>query len=195
MTEYNAIIFKSGDQWRLIPAEVVKEVYTAKTNSDVYVGVQEAKDKSLPIVNKDEIWTVIKRPGIESRFYEWPGTWEKVYGIDFGGNDFAFGTDAKLIAPQQNAAHGYTEGAEVPQQPQAESPDVRIMKIVAQFDYLVNRNEQLTIDELKNRAQFCPGIMDEPELQELVQIIKHSTISSVYKNSMGFWWNFKSKQP
>jgi len=84
--------------------------------------------------------------------------------------------------------------SDAPQRPQADSPDVRVMKIVAQFDYLVNRNEQLTIDELKNRAQFCPGIMDEPELQELVQIIKHSTISSVYKNSMGIWWNFKSKQ-
>ena len=110
MTEYNAIIFKSGDQWRLIPAEVVKEVYTAKTNFDVYVGVQEAKDKSLPIVNEDEIWTVIKRPGIESRFYEWPGTWENDY-LYKGNNQSEF--RAKLIAPQQNSAHGYTEGAEV----------------------------------------------------------------------------------
>jgi hypothetical protein len=72
------------------------------------------------------------------------------------------------------------------------SVDVRIMQIVAQFDYLINRNEQLTIDELKNRAQFCPGIMEEPELQELVQITKQSTISTVFKNSMGLWCNFKA---
>ena len=75
-----------------------------------------------------------------------------------------------------------------------ESIDVRIMKIVAEFDYLVNRNEQLTIDELKNRAQFCPGIMEEPELQELVHIAKDSTISTVFKNSMGLWWNFKESK-
>lgn len=75
------------------------------------------------------------------------------------------------------------------------SVDVRIMRIVAEFDYLVNRNEELTINQLKDRAQFCPGIMEEPELQELVQIIKHSTISSVFKNSMGLWWNFNSQSP
>lgn len=73
-----------------------------------------------------------------------------------------------------------------------ESTDVRIMKIVAEFDYLVNRNEELTIDQLKNRAQFSPSIIEEPELQELVHIIKDSTIKSVFKNSMGLWWNFNS---
>lgn len=71
-----------------------------------------------------------------------------------------------------------------------ESVNVRIMKTVARFDYLVNRNEQLTLAELHKRAQFCPGIMEEPELQELVQITKDSTIKSVFKNSMGLWWNF-----
>ena len=74
-----------------------------------------------------------------------------------------------------------------------ESVDVRIMRIVKEFDYLVRRNEQLTIDELKNRAQFCPGIMEEPELQELVHIAKDSTIATVFRNSMGLWWNFKSE--
>jgi hypothetical protein len=73
-----------------------------------------------------------------------------------------------------------------------ESYDVRIMRIVKEFDYLVNKNEQLTIEELRCRAQYCPGIMEEPELQELVQIVKYSTISTVFKNSMGLWWNFKS---
>lgn len=71
-----------------------------------------------------------------------------------------------------------------------ESVNVRIMKITAQFDYLIKRNEQLTLEELKSRAQFCPGIMEEPELQELVQITKDSTIKSVFKNSMGLWWSF-----
>jgi hypothetical protein len=71
-----------------------------------------------------------------------------------------------------------------------DSVDVKIMKTTAKFDYLVNRNEQLTIDELRNKAQYCPGIMDEPELQELCQIAKDSTIKSVYKNSLGLWWNF-----
>ena len=73
------------------------------------------------------------------------------------------------------------------------SADVRIMQITARFDYLVNRNEQLTLNELRDRAQFCPGIMDEPELQELAQITKHSTIKSVFKNSLGLWWNFNSQ--
>lgn len=72
-----------------------------------------------------------------------------------------------------------------------ESPDVRIMKIVAEFDYLVNNGESLTLKELHTRAQFCPGIMEEPELQELVQITKDSTISYVYRDSMGLWWHFK----
>lgn len=71
-----------------------------------------------------------------------------------------------------------------------DSVDVRIMKTVARFDYLVRKYEQLTLEELKKRAYDCPGIMDEPELQELVQIAKDSTIKSVFKNSMGLWWNF-----
>lgn len=75
------------------------------------------------------------------------------------------------------------------------SVDVRIMQTVARFDYLVKPHEELTIYELKNRAQFCPGIMEEPELQELVQIAKESTIRSVYKNSMGLWWNFNTTNP
>lgn len=74
------------------------------------------------------------------------------------------------------------------------SPNVRIMQITAEFDYLVKEGENLTLKELHNRAQFCPGIMEEPELQELVQITKDSTISSVFKNSMGLWWNFKKSQ-
>jgi hypothetical protein len=35
--------------------------------------------------------------------------------------------------------------------------------------------------------------MEEPELQELVHIVKDSTITHVFRNSMGFWWNFKSQ--
>jgi len=73
------------------------------------------------------------------------------------------------------------------------SVDVRIMKITKEFGYLINEGERLNIDELKKRAQFCPGIMDEPELQELVQIAKDSTITSVSKNSMGLWWGFKKE--
>lgn len=73
------------------------------------------------------------------------------------------------------------------------SVDVRIMQTVARFDYLVKPYEELTIEELKNRAKFCPGIMEEPELQELVQITKDSTISKVFRNSMGLWWSFKSE--
>jgi hypothetical protein len=72
-----------------------------------------------------------------------------------------------------------------------ESIDVRIMKTVAEFSYLVNEGECLTIDELKNRAQFCPGIIEEPELQELCQIASKSTITSVTRNSLGLWWRFK----
>jgi hypothetical protein len=73
-----------------------------------------------------------------------------------------------------------------------ESADVRIMKITAEFDYLVNRGECLTLEQLRQRAQFCPGIMEEPELQELVQITRESTIKDVTRNSMGLWWNFKA---
>lgn len=74
-----------------------------------------------------------------------------------------------------------------------ESTNLRIMKIVAEFRYLVNEGECLTILELKNRARFCPSIMDEPELQELVQIAKDSTISTVTKNSLGLWYDFKKE--
>jgi hypothetical protein len=73
-----------------------------------------------------------------------------------------------------------------------DSINVQIMKIVKDFDYLVNKGESLTIEQLKNRAQYCPGIMEEPELQQLVQITKYSTIESVSRNSMGLWWTFKS---
>lgn len=73
----------------------------------------------------------------------------------------------------------------------SDSVNVRIMRTTAHFDYLVKRNEQLTMGQLKDRAQNCPGIMDEPELQELCQIANESTIASVFKNSMGLWWKFK----
>lgn len=71
------------------------------------------------------------------------------------------------------------------------SPNVFIMRTVAQFDYLVRKYEQLSLDELKLRAQYCPGIIEEPELQQLVQICKDSTIKAVFRNSMGLWWTFE----
>lgn len=71
-----------------------------------------------------------------------------------------------------------------------DSVNVTIMKTVAQFDYLVNQNEKLTLNELVHRAQYCPGIIDEPELQILCQIAKDSTIKTVVRNSMGLWWDF-----
>lgn len=71
-----------------------------------------------------------------------------------------------------------------------QSVDVQIMQTVSQFDYLVIDGETLTIEQLKDRAQFCPGIIEEPELQILVQIVKDSTIKSVSRNSLGLWWNF-----
>jgi hypothetical protein len=73
-----------------------------------------------------------------------------------------------------------------------DSINVQIMKIVKDFDYLVNKGEHLTIEQLHKRAQYCPGIMEEPELQQLCQITKYSTIESVSRNSMGLWWTFKS---
>lgn len=72
-----------------------------------------------------------------------------------------------------------------------DSVDVKIMRTTAHFDYLIKMNEQLTISQLKDRAQYSPGIMDEPELQELCQIANESTILSVFRNSMGIWWKFK----
>jgi hypothetical protein len=71
-----------------------------------------------------------------------------------------------------------------------DSIDVTIMKTVAQFEYLVNIGESLTMSELQHRAQFYPGIMEEPELQRLVQIISDSTIKQVSRNNAGYWYNF-----
>ena len=74
-----------------------------------------------------------------------------------------------------------------------ESVNVRVMKTLAVFDYLINSGEKLTLDEIRHRAQFCPGIMEEPELQELVQISKSSTIKSVTRNTMGLWYEFENR--
>ncbi len=72
----------------------------------------------------------------------------------------------------------------------SDSIDVTIMKTVAQFDYLVHIGETLTISQLQHRAQFCPGIMEEPELQRLVQITSASTIKEVKRNHAGYWYSF-----
>lgn len=72
------------------------------------------------------------------------------------------------------------------------SIDVRIMEIVKEFDYLIKVGEQLTIEELKNRAESVPGIMDEPDLQYVSQCALKSDISRVTRNSMGYWYSFKS---
>jgi hypothetical protein len=73
---------------------------------------------------------------------------------------------------------------------EADSVDVRIMKIIPEFPYLVKEGDSITIKELKDRAQFCPGIMDEPELQELVQIAKDSTIKTITRDSLGYWYSY-----
>lgn len=75
------------------------------------------------------------------------------------------------------------------------SIDVKIMQIVKEFDYLIKKGEYITISELKHRAESVPGIMDEPELQFISQAALSSTISNIKRNSMGYWYDFKSFDP
>jgi hypothetical protein len=70
------------------------------------------------------------------------------------------------------------------------SADLKIMETVHQFDYLIKSGESITLNELKQRAQFCPGIMEEPELQELVQIAKDATIKTITRDSLGYWYSY-----
>lgn len=109
------IFTDNGTDWRLVPElpEQPKD-WSGNVNYDFIEydyekKLAEAKANALPVVNPDEIWKVIKRPGIIGHYYTWPGTWEQLV---FGPESDPVKIVAKLIAP--NAS----EGADATQQQQ-----------------------------------------------------------------------------
>jgi hypothetical protein len=72
----------------------------------------------------------------------------------------------------------------------AESADLKIMKIVSEFEYLINMNQTMDIKDLGKRAYEVPACMDEPDIQALPYLVKECTIKSIHRNSTGLWFQF-----